>query len=97
MHGKRKYNKKIQKILQLKQSACLKTYIKLNTHLRYNAKNDFEKELFKFKNNTIFRKTMENVKNWRVTKLTTRWECRYSAAGTLSESSLKKVKSSLTN
>ena len=48
--------KKVHRIIQFNKEDWSKPYINMNTKLRKEAKNDFEKDFFKPMNNAVFGK-----------------------------------------
>ena len=68
--------KKVHAVISFNHAAWLKPYIDMNTELRTNAKNDFEKDYFKLKNNSAYGKTMENIRKHRDIRLVNKYKKR---------------------
>ena len=61
--------KKIHRIPEFNEKPCMEPYIRLNTDLRKKATSSFEKDFYKLVNNSVFGKTMENLRKQANIKL----------------------------
>lgn len=83
--------KKVHKILRFRQSKWLKPFIDFNNEKRKNATNDFEKNLMKLFSNSVYGKSIENVRKRRDVKLLNEWEGRYGAKVHIAKPNFKKL------
>lgn len=84
--------KKVNRILKFKQSCWLKPFINLNIELRKTAKNEFEKEFFKLIINSIFGKTMENLRLRVEIKLVNKWGGKFGARMLIARPNFKRCR-----
>ena len=55
--------KRVHRVMEFRQSTWMKPYIDFNTEKRRQATTDFERDFYKLLNNSVFGKTMENLRN----------------------------------
>ena len=55
--------KKVHRVIEFNQEPWMEPYIRMNTEFRKQANSDFETDFYKLMNNSVFGKTMENLRN----------------------------------
>ena len=66
--------KKVHRVIEFDQEPWMEPYIRMNTEFRKQAKSDFETDFYKLMNNSVFGKTMENLRNRVDVKIVRSWE-----------------------
>lgn len=84
--------KSVNRVLKFKQSRWLKSYIDLNTERRKEAISELDKELCKLLNNSVFGKTMENLRLHVILELVSEWEGKSGARSIIAKPNFKKCK-----
>ena len=66
--------KNVHRVIEFHQEPWMEPYIRMNTEFRKQAKSDFETDFYKLMNNSVFGKTMENLRNRVDVKIVRAWE-----------------------
>ena len=66
--------KKVHRVIEFDQEPWMEPYIRMNTEFCKQAKSDFETDFYKLMNNSVFGKTMENLRNHVDVKIVRDWE-----------------------
>ena len=66
--------KKVHRVIEFDQEPWMEPYIRMNTEFRKQGKNGFETDFYKLMNNSVFGKTMENLRNRVDVKIVRDWE-----------------------
>ena len=66
--------RKVHRVIEFDQESWMEPYIRMNTEFCKQAKSDFETEFYKLMNNSVFGKTMENLRNRVDVKILRAWE-----------------------
>ena len=65
---------KVRRVIEFDQKPWMEPYIRMNTEFRKQSKSDFETDFYKLMNISVFRKTIENLRNRVDTKMVRDWE-----------------------
>lgn len=82
---------KIGKVLRFRQANFIRKYIEVNTRMRQQSTNDFEKQLWKNNSNILFGKCCERVNERRQIKLKTKFEGRWGAQNMIANPAFKRI------
>ena len=66
--------KNVHRVIEFNQEPWMEPYIRMNMEFRKQARNDFETDFYKLMNNSVFGKTMENLRNRVDVKIVREWE-----------------------
>ena len=66
--------KKVHRVIEFDQEPWMEPYIRMNTEIRKQARSDFETDFYKLMNNSVFGKTMENLRNRVDVQIVRDWE-----------------------